>query len=105
MELTEENLRNAFSRVIALSGVRVDEDSLDELMSVRIGDSDPAASQKDYPVRLLNVACEVCSEKPYNWNVREIIPEVYYTTTFGSLYENWFKQIIKIYIDHGQRLI
>jgi hypothetical protein len=93
-ELNEGNLKEAYCKVIASTGVGAAEKNCDDVLPKHVWLVVPEPMHDDYPARLLACANQVCTNEPYGWKVDQTEPEVEDETTFHLLYEDWFKAIV-----------
>lgn len=93
-ELNEQNLKEAYCKVLACTDIGAAESNCDGLFPKLVKVVVPQSMHKDFPARVLACAINVCAGDPYGWNVKHREPEIGDDTTFGILYETWFKKIV-----------
>ena len=92
--LNEESAKKAFGEVIACTGIGSADEGCDALLPEKVLVRVPHSMHSDYPARLLAGAIKVCSHDPYGWCVDQQEPTLADTTTFQSLWDDWFLKII-----------
>lgn len=93
-EVNEKNLKEAFCKAIAKTGVGAAENDCDKVISELVNVTVPEFMHRDYPVKLKAAVVFICTSEPYGWTVNDETPTIDDDTTFGSLYEDWLKKII-----------
>jgi hypothetical protein len=93
-ELNEENLKEAYCKVIACTGIGAAEDNCDEVFPKLVKVVVPEPMHDDYPAKLLACAINICTNKPYGWVVQNEEPSIGDTTTFQSLWSEWFTHVV-----------
>lgn len=93
-ELNEENLKEAYCKVLVCTAIGAADDNCDEVLPKLVKVVVPELMHEDYPARLLACANQVCSNEPYGWIVDQNEPEINDDTTFLVLYKGWFKEIM-----------
>jgi hypothetical protein len=94
LKLTEENAKKAFGEVLACTGIGSADGGCDALLPEKVLVRIPASMHSDYPARLLAGAIRVCSHNPYGWRVQQEEPTIAVSTTFQSLWDDWFRRIV-----------
>jgi hypothetical protein len=93
-ELNEENLKEAYCKVIACTGIGAAEDNCDEVFPKLVKVVVPQPMHDDYSAKLLACAIKICTNEPYGWRVTEREPDIKDNTSFADLYESWFREIV-----------
>jgi len=94
MTLNEDNLKEAYFKVIKCSGFGAAEKEGEALFPKKVLVSIPEAMHEDIAARFLGCVTRVCVNTPYNWTVENNEPTVDEDTTFKSLWDDWFAEII-----------
>lgn len=92
--LNEENAKKAFGEVLVGTGIGAADGGCDALLPEEVLVRVPHSMHADYPAKLLAVAIRVCSHDPYGWRVQQLEPTIEVSTTFQSLWDDWFRQIV-----------
>jgi len=81
---SEENLIEAFCRIVAATGFGEFENDckayLDKIILVTI----PENLQTNFPEKLLQSAILICTKSPYSWQVNNAEPSIDANTTFNN---------------------
>ena len=94
-DLNEENLKEAFFKVLVCTSIGQAESSKrEELLNVNVKKSVPESMHESYSSKLLGCAIKICVDNPYVWQVTHKEPTISENTTFGTLYESWFIRIV-----------
>jgi hypothetical protein len=93
-EFTEEILVEAFCKTVACTGFGAFETVGKENFDEEVLKSIPENQQADFRTRLLLCATNTCTKKPYSWEVDQTTPVINSDTTFGDLFDDWFKSIL-----------
>ncbi len=93
-ELTEENLKEAYSKALGKVGIGAAQHDCDALMEKTVLVVVPQDMHDDFPERLLEAVTTVCTDEPYDWVVVDSEPEIKENTTFEDLFNDWFTFVI-----------
>ena len=93
-EFTDENLVEAFCKTVACTGLGAFETFGKEHFDENVLKAIPENLHKDYPEKLLFCTVSICSDKPFSWEVDQRPPSLSEQSTFGELFDNWFKSIL-----------
>lgn len=95
MVLNEANLKEAYFKVLECTGLgAADSNGEDLLLPKNVLVTIPQSKHEDYAAELLGCAVKVCANEPYEWTVKNEEPNIDVDTTFQSLWDNWFTEII-----------
>ena len=94
LDLNEENAKDAYCRVLAATGIGAAVNDCDDILPQIVWVVVPADMHEDYPARLLAAAIQICTDEPYEWTVEDTEPEIDEESTFESVWEEWFTQIL-----------
>jgi|GEM_PF-1938186 len=93
-EFTEKILVEAFCKTVACTGYGAFEDSEKEHFEENVLTTVPENMHEDYPDNLLLCSINICEKEPYSWEVDNTPPIITNETTFGDLFDDWFKSIL-----------
>ena len=91
---TMENLKLAFCKSLACTGIGAANTSCDNLLAQQFDHIVPANIHVEFPSRLLACATRVCSSSPYSWQVDQVEPTIKRTMTFQDLLDTWFRDVV-----------
>lgn len=94
LELNEENLKEAYCKVLACTGIGAAVSNCDDLLPKKVLVVVPQELHDDYPAKLLACAIKICTDDPYGWTVKNEEPEIAEDTAFQSLYDDWLMGIV-----------
>jgi hypothetical protein len=94
MALNEPNLRQAYCKAIARTGIGAAEKDCDGVLPQTVKHVVPQPMQDAYPETLLVSLVHVCTHEPYSWLVTDEEPEIQDSTTFEDLWLSWVVQIV-----------
>jgi hypothetical protein len=94
MKLNMTNLKEAYCRVVAATGFGAANRGFEVIYEAEVKTAVQQTAHEDYADTLLQAAIRICTDEFYGWEVTDKRPEIKDETTFGDLFENWFRRII-----------